>query len=241
MRLLSPTRLALGALVAAAALSGCATTTDRAPHKEPVTAESMLSHQVALMPYQTQGISVAGTTNWYDGQTHGLKAYATHGGIIYIDQGTPSAERSTALTVDDLRRDGLAHRESTLAAQTAAACLPQGVTTESTLLGRFSFHFASDSKLYKESEKQLALLLAGSSPNGALHVVGYTDDRGNDDINLPLSAARAESVAKHIRAAWPENTVTTEGRGGCPRLASNADADGRARNRRVEIYLLEAR
>lgn len=240
MRLLSPSRQSLSALVAALALGGCATT-ELPPNEGVTTADGVLSHQVALMPYETQGITVAGTTNWYDGQTHGLKAYATHGGIIYVDQGASTSNQSVAQVYRGFDQGRLAQRGSVTSSETAAVCLPEGVTAESKLLGRFSFHFASESKLYEESEKKLALLLAGSSPNGALHVVGYTDDRGNDDINLPLSAARAESVAQHIRAAWPENTVTTEGRGGCPRLASNTDADGRARNRRVEIYLLEAR
>lgn len=239
MRLYPLSRLSLTALMAAVALGGCATT-EQQPAKNMSAADGVLSHQVALMPYETQGITVAGTTNWYDGQTEGLHAYATHGGIVYIDRSPASAGSSTALERGSLAEPP-PRQGASVAATPDAACLPDGISPTSKLLGRYSFHFASADELYADSASELAHLLAGAPPKGPLHVVGYTDDRGNDDINLPLSAARAESVAKHIEAAWPENTVTTEGRGSCPRLASNADADGRARNRRVEIYLLEAR
>lgn len=67
-------------------------------------------------------------------------------------------------------------------------------------------------------------------------VSGYTDNTGNDAINLPLSAARAKSVAEFLVAQGvPDSSVTSQGLGSADPVASNATPDGRAQNRRVAI------
>ena len=69
-------------------------------------------------------------------------------------------------------------------------------------------------------------------------IVGHTDSTGTDAINDPLSLARAGSVRSYLsqRGVNPA-LVRTEGRGSHQPIASNDTAEGRARNRRVEIYL----
>jgi len=71
-----------------------------------------------------------------------------------------------------------------------------------------------------------------------IHIVGHTDSSGNDAINDPLSLARANSVRAYLtgRGVNPA-LIRTEGRGAHQPIASNDTAEGRARNRRVEIYL----
>jgi outer membrane protein OmpA-like peptidoglycan-associated protein len=71
-----------------------------------------------------------------------------------------------------------------------------------------------------------------------IYIVGHTDSSGNDAINDPLSLARADSVRSYL-ANWrvPLALIRTEGRGSHQPIASNDTAEGRARNRRVEIYL----
>jgi len=69
-----------------------------------------------------------------------------------------------------------------------------------------------------------------------LTVSGYTDNTGNDGINISLSASRAKSVADFLVAnGVPAGSVTSNGHGSADPVASNATPDGRAQNRRVAI------
>ena len=69
-------------------------------------------------------------------------------------------------------------------------------------------------------------------------IIGYTDSTGGDKINLPLSQARAESVASYLeQQGVPGNRLVAYGAGSQNPIASNATAEGRALNRRVEITL----
>ncbi|TCW79890.1 OmpA family protein [Burkholderia sp. SRS-46] len=69
-------------------------------------------------------------------------------------------------------------------------------------------------------------------------VTGYTDSVGNDASNLTLSQRRAQAVAGYLKAhGLNARTVAVTGRGSVDPIASNATAEGRASNRRVEISL----
>lgn len=82
----------------------------------------------------------------------------------------------------------------------------------------------------------------GQQPGMEVNIVGYTDSTGNDAINNPLSLARANSVRDYLSARGvPARTIRTEGRGSHEPIASNDTAEGRAHNRRVEIYVGERR
>jgi outer membrane protein OmpA-like peptidoglycan-associated protein len=78
----------------------------------------------------------------------------------------------------------------------------------------------------------------GSQQGLEIFIVGHTDSSGNDAINDPLSLARANSVRAYLtgRGVNPA-LVRTEGRGSHQPIADNNTTEGRARNRRVEIYL----
>ena len=71
-----------------------------------------------------------------------------------------------------------------------------------------------------------------------VEVVGHTDSTGSDAINQPLSEQRADSVAAYLasRGLLPQR-IATAGLGSRQPVASNATAEGRAQNRRVEITL----
>ncbi|RQS05631.1 OmpA family protein [Burkholderia sp. Bp8998] len=69
-------------------------------------------------------------------------------------------------------------------------------------------------------------------------VTGYTDSVGNDAANLALSKRRAETVASYLKAhGLKAQTMSVTGRGSADPVASNATAEGRAGNRRVDISL----
>lgn len=70
----------------------------------------------------------------------------------------------------------------------------------------------------------------------AILVTGYTDSTGNDSINIPLSQARAQAVANYLGSQGVNRTrINAQGQGSSNPIASNATAEGREQNRRVEI------
>ena len=72
----------------------------------------------------------------------------------------------------------------------------------------------------------------------AILVTGYTDSTGNDSINIPLSQARAQAVANYLAGQGvPRNRINAQGLGASNPIASNATAEGREQNRRVEISI----
>ena len=78
------------------------------------------------------------------------------------------------------------------------------------------------------------------NPATTVTIIGHTDNTGTDEINQPLSVDRASRTRDYLagRGVNP-NRITIEGRGSREPIASNADANSRARNRRVEIYVAE--
>jgi len=70
-------------------------------------------------------------------------------------------------------------------------------------------------------------------------VVGHTDSMGSDNYNQRLSERRAEAVKRYLvgRGIAAER-IRSEGRGSTQPIASNATAEGRAQNRRVEIEII---
>lgn len=69
-----------------------------------------------------------------------------------------------------------------------------------------------------------------------LTVAGNTDNTGNENYNQTLSLRRAESVkAALVQQGVPAAGITTVGNGSAKPIASNDTADGRAKNRRVDI------
>ena len=73
-----------------------------------------------------------------------------------------------------------------------------------------------------------------------VQIVGHTDSTGSDAINNPLSVDRATSTRNYLTARGVSGSrIDTEGRGSYQPIASNNTEDGRARNRRVEIFVGE--
>jgi len=80
----------------------------------------------------------------------------------------------------------------------------------------------------------------GIAQGAAVAVDGYTDSRGGDTINVPLSQRRARAVATALGAARPDLVLTVGGHGSANEVAPNQTAGkdnpvGRAQNRRVTL------
>ncbi len=72
--------------------------------------------------------------------------------------------------------------------------------------------------------------------------VGHTDSVGTDAYNQKLSVRRAESIKTYLVGKGIEaNRVYTEGKGEKQPVADNKTAEGRAKNRRVEIEVVGTR
>ena len=79
-----------------------------------------------------------------------------------------------------------------------------------------------------------------TSPNAEVRIVGHTDSVGSDAVNNPLSLNRANSTRDYLmRRGVSGSRIFTEGRGSYQPIASNSTSEGRARNRRVEIFVGE--
>ena len=79
------------------------------------------------------------------------------------------------------------------------------------------------------------------NPATTVTIIGHTDSTGSDSINQPLSVERASHARDYLATRGVSPTrIVVEGRGAREPIASNEDNSGRARNRRVEIYVAEA-
>lgn len=74
-----------------------------------------------------------------------------------------------------------------------------------------------------------------------VRVVGHTDSTGSDAINNPLSVNRAASTRNYLTARGVDaQRIAIDGQGSLHPIADNSTEAGRARNRRVEIFVAEA-
>jgi len=73
-----------------------------------------------------------------------------------------------------------------------------------------------------------------------VRIVGHTDSTGSDAINNPLSVNRAASTRDYlVRDGIAFNRISIDGRGSHEPVADNSTVQGRARNRRVDIFVAE--
>jgi outer membrane protein OmpA-like peptidoglycan-associated protein len=79
-----------------------------------------------------------------------------------------------------------------------------------------------------------------SHPTASVNVNGYCDSIGTVRYNLKLSQRRAEAVVRYLADhGVAENRLIPHGYGKTNFVASNASADGRAQNRRVELVPIQ--
>jgi outer membrane protein OmpA-like peptidoglycan-associated protein len=75
-------------------------------------------------------------------------------------------------------------------------------------------------------------------PDLHLTIEGHTDSIGTDDANLKLSQERADMVRSFLaEQGLPPQNLSAEGLGKADPVADNSTAEGRQKNRRVEIII----
>lgn len=86
---------------------------------------------------------------------------------------------------------------------------------------------------------QFAQGLSGQ-PNTEIRIIGHTDITGTDTINNPLSVNRAASARDYLVGRGVDSRrIQIDGRGSREPIADNSSESGRAKNRRIEIFLAE--
>ena len=79
-----------------------------------------------------------------------------------------------------------------------------------------------------------------ANPAANVRIIGHTDSSGTDAINNPLSVNRAASVRDYLAGhGVSTQRVAIDGRGSHEPIADNGTEAGRAKNRRVEIFVAE--
>lgn len=108
--------------------------------------------------------------------------------------------------------------------------LPDGVTFDT---GSYSLKPA-----FRATLDQVAASLI-QYPNSLIDVYGHTDSTGSDSYNQALSQNRASTVMNYLIAKGvPAARIRAQGFGETMPVADNATAEGRAKNRRVEIKIV---
>ena len=75
-------------------------------------------------------------------------------------------------------------------------------------------------------------------PDTDVTVVGFTDNTGSEQLNQALSEQRAQSVVNYLESQGiPASRLKAVGMGESDPIASNSTVEGRAQNRRVEMYI----
>ncbi|WP_377153604.1 outer membrane protein OmpA [Roseateles sp. UC29_93] len=132
------------------------------------------------------------------------------------------------------------------AAPSAPAPVPVPVapTSEKVTYAADAFFDFDKSTLKPEAKAKLDDLVSktGGINLEVIIAVGHTDGIGSDAYNQKLSVQRAESVKSYLVSKGLEkNRVYTEGKGKKQPIADNKTAEGRAKNRRVEIEVVGTR
>ena len=102
--------------------------------------------------------------------------------------------------------------------------------------------FLTGSAVLTESSRGVldeVVALLQARPDADLRIVGHTDSQGDADSNARLSFARAEACRDYLlERGLTVDRVDAAGFGERKPIASNATAEGRQQNRRVEFELV---
>ena len=115
----------------------------------------------------------------------------------------------------------------------------KGHSVRLSLPGRWSFKVGSAelSASAQSALSSIARVLADYRLS-LITVHGHTDDAGDPAFNQALSEKRALAVARHLVSEGVAlDRILVVGHGASDPLASNASADGREENRRVELQV----
>ncbi len=110
------------------------------------------------------------------------------------------------------------------------------VTFSSGIL--FATNSATLSNESKTSLKEFASKLEDLGSTADITVLGHTDNTGSAEVNEKLSQKRADAVKNYlVKCGLDSSHLYAQGLSYNKPVASNDTVEGRAQNRRVEIYI----
>jgi lipid-binding SYLF domain-containing protein len=149
--------------------------------------------------------------------------------ILEGELSVPPAARPLIAELNRYRNAGQ-HREH---ADVGASLGERGRVTLSNV------HFETGrADLTPESEPALneAVTALKEHPDWGIRVEGFTDNQGSKEANLKLSSERAGAVVNWLADHGVDRSrLSSKGYGDSRPIASNSSAEGRAKNRRVEL------
>jgi len=159
------------------------------------------------------------------------------------------AEQAKALAESSAVAAELSRREATLASEQAQSLRRQLENlqlrqTESGVvvtLGDVLFE-TGQAELREDAYSSLVEVvdLLQSEPDKKIRIEGHTDSVGDSAVNLKLSENRAKSVLQTLVSLGVDTArITAVGMGEDFPIASNDNEEGRGRNRRVDVILLD--
>ena len=156
-----------------------------------------------------------------------------------------NAERAAALALAESARAREAEGSAAKARAELLARMNQVLPTRDTPRGLVAeiggvLFATAKATLSIEARESLARLsgVLSAYPGLKLRIEGHTDNTGSEATNLKLSNDRAISVRDYlIGQGVPATGIDVEGLGPASPVADNGTAEGRARNRRVEVIV----
>lgn len=151
---------------------------------------------------------------------------------------TASAAAATASTVAVTQAPSEPITEpETVVVEEAAAVVVTKAQTESFSQGTFATNSTELSEEGKAAVQPIVEVLQ-THPQSTVNIVGHTDSTGAAEYNMMISKKRAASLAAYIEEQGIDaDRITASGEGEENPIASNATAEGRAQNRRVDATI----
>lgn len=202
-----------------------------------------------LEDYPAETMGYSNQTIWWDNEKGQIDHYTeefridieTARGLVFDFTGTAHAE------VTDFKRTATQEAVDEVQKKVDELGLKNVSVTKSDkglTISIENIQFEADSAVLMQSEKdklnKIASILS-SYPDNDLLVSGHTAMAGTAKARQELSEQRADSVAQYLIDIGVKDNkhVFTQGFGGRIPIASNATEEGKAKNRRVEITILD--
>lgn len=166
-----------------------------------------------------------------------LSGCATKG---YVNERIAALEARQNGRIDAVDRTA----QDALGRATAAGKLAEGKFVYSVVMSDDSVRFPTgQATLSTEAEARLAELakkLIADNRNVYLEIQGHTDDAGSPRNNLRLGQARADAAMMFLhKQGVPSVRMSTISYGEAQPVAPNATPEGRAKNRRIVVVVLQ--
>ncbi|MDR0371936.1 MAG: OmpA family protein [Prevotellaceae bacterium] len=146
----------------------------------------------------------------------------------------------------DVTKTGYTYFNTTLDVQTTTRetknIVLDVLTVETKMIFNNITFETNSAELNAESYAELNRLLGfmERNPDIKIEIAAHTDDVGSNEYNFRLSDKRAESVVKYlVDGNVAKSRVQSKGYGELHPIAPNDSDENRARNRRVEIKIIE--